>query len=63
MMTHPDQLFEVAKEKVERYQQETRLANEQACRMRHWLAERVRKLADRLDVEYPSTELIVGKQP
>jgi hypothetical protein len=57
MMTHPDQLFEVAKEKVERYQRETRLANEQICQMRHWLAERVRKFADRLDVEY--SELVV----
>jgi hypothetical protein len=62
MMTHPDQLFEVAKEKVERYQQETRLANEQACWVRHWLAERVRRLADRLDVEYSERELVVRNQ-
>jgi hypothetical protein len=59
MMTHPDQLFEVAKEKVEQYQRETRLANEQACRMRHWLAEKVRRLADRLDVEYSGSEFVV----
>lgn len=62
MMTHPDQLFVVAKEKVERYQQETRLAYEQSCQMRHWLAERIRRVANRLE---PSGEtgmkLVVGK--
>jgi hypothetical protein len=61
MMTHPDQLFAAAKEKMEQYRQETRLANEQTCQMRHWLAERVRRLADRLDVEYVETGLVVGK--
>ena len=53
MMTHPDDIFELAKRKIEQNQRESRLANAQASLMRHWLAERVRKVADRLDVVYP----------
>jgi hypothetical protein len=49
MMIHPDQLFEAAKRKLEENQQESRLANAQARQMRHWLAVRVRYLADRLE--------------
>jgi hypothetical protein len=61
-MIHPDQVFMEALEKVERCQREVRLANEQAKQMRHWLAERVRRLADRLDADYSQSELIVRKQ-
>jgi hypothetical protein len=60
-MIHPDQVFVEAQEKIEHYQRETRLANEQARQIRHWLAEQVRKLADRLDVEYSESELIVKR--
>lgn len=49
MMPHPDRLFELAKQKMEQNQREISLANAQTCVMRHWLAERVRKFADRLD--------------
>jgi hypothetical protein len=62
MMTHPDELFELAKSRLERNQRESRLANAQACLARHWLAERVRRLADRLDAEYQQSELAVRKQ-
>ncbi len=60
MMTHPDELFELAKLKLEQNQRESCLANAQACLLRHWLAERVRQLADRLDVE--QAELVVRRQ-
>ncbi len=62
MMTHPDEVFAAAKEKMVRYQQEASLAHAQACQVRHWLAERVRRWADRLDAGYQSAELVVGKQ-
>lgn len=49
MMTHPDRLFELAKEKMAQNQREISLANAQTCMVRHWLAERVRHVADRLE--------------
>jgi hypothetical protein len=49
MMTHPDRLFELAKQKMEQNQREINLANAQTCVMRHWLAEQVRHVADRLE--------------
>lgn len=51
MMTHPDRLFELAKEKMEQNQREIHLAHAQTCAVRHWLAERVRHVADRLEPE------------
>jgi hypothetical protein len=62
MMTHPDELFGLAKQKLEQNQHEISLANAEACWMRHWLAERVRKLADRLDANPSSSELLIRKQ-
>ena len=63
MMTHPDELFELAKRKMEENQRESHLANAQACLLRHWLAERVRKMADRLEPSSRETgmELVAGK--
>lgn len=49
MMTHPDELFELAKRKMEQNQREVCLANAQACQLRHWLAEQVRRVAERLE--------------
>jgi hypothetical protein len=49
MMTHPDELFELAKQKVEQNQREISLAHVQTYVVRHWLAERVRRVADRLE--------------
>jgi hypothetical protein len=49
MMTHPDELFELAKRKMEQNQREVCLANAQACQLRSWLAERVRRVAERLE--------------
>jgi hypothetical protein len=59
MMTHPDRLFELAKQRMEQNQQEITLANAQTCVMRHWLAEQVRKFADRLDAaNYGGNEVL-----
>ena len=49
MMTHPDELFELAKRKMEQNQREVCLANAQVCQLRSWLAERVRRVADKLE--------------
>jgi hypothetical protein len=64
MMTHPDELFELAKQRLEQNQRESSLANAQACLLRHLLAERVHKLADRLEPSSgePSMGLAVGKR-
>jgi hypothetical protein len=59
MMTHPNELFKLAKEKMEQNQRDMCLANVQACQLRHWLAERVRYLADRLEPENPESARIV----
>jgi hypothetical protein len=61
MMTHPDELFDLAKRRIEQNQREVCLANAQASQMRHWLAEQVRRWADRLDSSHQSTESVVGK--
>jgi hypothetical protein len=49
MMPHPDELFVAAKQKLEQTQHDAHVANAEARLIRHWLAERVHYIADRLE--------------
>jgi hypothetical protein len=51
MMTHPDELFRLARDKLEQNQRDISLAHLQTCAVRHWLAERVRHVANRIEPE------------
>jgi hypothetical protein len=51
MMTHPDELFRLAMEKLEQTQRDIGVAHLQTCAVRHWLAQRVRHVADSLEPE------------
>jgi hypothetical protein len=60
MMTHPDELFRLAQQKLEQNQREISLCHAQTCAVRHWLAERVRHVADRLEPPTNGQEQLLG---